>query len=236
MLNRRALMMVLGAAALPLRAAQAADAGDASQGGAPIVFGTAQPFSWETLVALAESKNATPYVPRPDPAPEALARIGYSQHGKIIQPVSGGLFPGAGRDGVVTLFHLGELFRRPVHIHVVEGEQAREVLYRRDYFRYPAGSPAADVPDDIGFAGFRVHEPERRAGQPGDWLAFMGASYFRSSGDLKQYGISARGLALETGGFDGVSEEFPDFTDFWIEEMRGGVMRIYALQIGRAHV
>jgi glucans biosynthesis protein len=232
MLNRRALMMVLGAAALPLRAARAEDDGIEGPGGEPIAYGPAEAFSWEALLALAAARRAEPYAPRPDPAPEALAAIGYTQHNHIRQPVAGGLFPGAGRDGVVTFFHLGELFRRPVRIHVVEGGEAREVLYRRGYFRYPAGSPAAVVPDDVGFAGFRVHEPERRPGQPGDWLAFLGASYFRSSGDLQQYGISARGLALETGAFDGVDEEFPDFTDFWIEEMRGGVMRIHALMQG----
>ncbi|BDA82617.1 glucan biosynthesis protein D [Aureimonas sp. SA4125] len=231
MLNRRALMMVLGAAALPLRPAQA-DLARANRGGAPMAFGEPQSFSWEALVAMAAAAHAAPYAPRPDPAPEALARIGYSQHGRIHQPVSAGLFAGAGRDGVVTMFHLGELFRRPVRIHMVEGGEAREILYRRDYFAFPEGSPAAAVPDDVGFGGFRVHEPERRPGQPGDWLAFLGASYFRSSGDLKQYGISARGLALETGAFDGADEEFPDFTDFWIEEMRGGVMRIHALLQG----
>ena len=34
--------------------------------------------------------------------------------------------------------------------------------------------------------------------KPTDWLAFQGASYFRSSGQDAQYGASARGIAINT--------------------------------------
>ena len=88
--------------------------------------------------------------------------------------------------------------------------------------------------DGAGFAGFRVHEPWNggRHDRPGDWLVFLGASYFRSSGDLKQYGLSSRGLALDTAKPGGGPEEFPDFTEFWITPMVGGRMTIYALMEG----
>lgn len=240
MLTRRHLLAILGISAMPLRAAaeapedSVAEGTPASAGGAPLAFGEARAFDFDTLVAIAKAASAVEYRARPDPAPETVARIDYRQHLDIRQPISGGLFAEPGRDGIVTMFHLGTLFRRPVRIHLVEGDSAREVLYRKGYFAYSRNNPAAGMPDSAGFAGFRVHEP-RTTGKPaesGDWLAFLGASYFRSSGDLKQYGISARGLAVESGALDGKGEEFPDFTDFWIEEMRGGVMRIHALLEG----
>ena len=45
-------------------------------------------------------------------------------------------------------------------------------------------------------------------------LTFLGASYFRAVARDTRFGISARGLALETG--LGKPEEFPAFTHFWM--------------------
>ena len=73
-----------------------------------------------------------------------------------------------------------------------------------------SGLRAARMPKDLGFAGFRVNFHS-------DWkhdvAAFLGASYFRAVGGERQYGLSARGLAIDSGG----NEEFPTFTDFWLE-------------------
>ena len=45
-------------------------------------------------------------------------------------------------------------------------------------------------------------------------IAFLGASYFRALGRNEGYGVSARGLAIDTATTAG--EEFPYFTDFWV--------------------
>ena len=57
--------------------------------------------------------------------------------------------------------------------------------------------------------------------EPGhpDWLAFLGASYFRSPAETGQYGLSSRGLAIDTG--MPTPEEFPRFTSFWVEPLEG---------------
>ena len=52
-------------------------------------------------------------------------------------------------------------------------------------------------------------------------MAFLGASYFRAIGELYQYGISARGIALDVA-VAGKAEEFPDFTEIYIETPRDG--------------
>ncbi len=57
-----------------------------------------------------------------------------------------------------------------------------------------------------------------------DWLAYLGASYFRASDPNDQYGGSARGLAIDTGR----PEEFPRFMSFWLEQ-NGAGLTIYAL-------
>src|SRR3546814_11516053 len=62
---------------------------------------------------------------------------------------------------------------------------------------------------------FRLQESTTNGDWPIlDWFAFLGASYFRAIGALEQYGLSARGIALNVA--VSVAEEFPDFTEFYI--------------------
>ena len=59
-----------------------------------------------------------------------------------------------------------------------------------------------------------MHYLFEEGGVPQELLTFLGASYFRAVARDTRFGISARGLALETG--LGKPEEFPAFTDFWV--------------------
>ena len=90
---------------------------------------------------------------------------------------------------------------------------ASEILYDPDYFSMPADSPAKQLPRGAGFAGFRFQEsrsgdPQKLDWHKNDWVAFLGASYFRGIGELYQYGLSARGVALNVSSADH-PEEFP---------------------------
>ena len=131
----------------------------------------------------------------------------------------------------MTFFHLGRFFPTPVRMYVLSAgqgaAQAREILYDPDYFLLPADSPAHELPRDAGFAGFRFQE-SRLADQrkldwrTHDWVAFLGASYFRAIGELYQYGLSARGLAIDTALADR-REEFPAFTRFLLRPRERGL-------------
>src|SRR3546814_20075115 len=82
-------------------------------------------------------------------------------------------------------------------MHALEHGAAREILYSPDYFDMPADSVARQLPEDSGFAGFRLQESTTNGDwQTHAWVAFLGASYFRAIGALEQYGLSARGHAL----------------------------------------
>src|SRR5690606_33906622 len=70
------------------------------------------------------------------------------------------------------------------------------------------------VDPGIGFAGFRVHFPLNNAEYQDELLVFLGASYFRIVARGQVYGLSARGLAVNTATPGG--EEFPRFTEFWL--------------------
>src|SRR5690606_4372736 len=60
-------------------------------------------------------------------------------------------------------------------------------------------------------------------------LVFLGASYFRALGAGQRYGVSARGLAVDTALASG--EEFPRFVEFWIERPapRASELTVFAL-------
>jgi glucans biosynthesis protein len=185
-------------------------------------LGKPQAFSFDRLVDQAKGLAAKPFVPTPPKAPELLEEVDFDVYQQIAFKPEQTLFEGEGYP--VRLFHLGRYFKQPVDIHIVEGGQSREIVYDRDFFTYGPKAEAIvrKLPKDLGFAGFRVMD----AKGPADWLAFLGVSYFRSSGELGQYGLSARGLAIDTATPE--PEEFPRFTSFHLEQQTDGLV-IYAL-------
>src|SRR3546814_3882977 len=127
-----------------------------------------------------------------------------SAHGKIKFKCDDALFVGGPGAYPVTFFHLGRYFQVPVHMHVLDtaGHSARQIVYDAAYFDMPADSPAHELPKGAGFAGFRFQESrygdqQQFPWQKDDWVAFLGASYFRAIGALAQYGLSARGIAID---------------------------------------
>jgi len=197
--------------------------------------GAPAPFSFDGLKKRARDMARGAYVAPPRPAPEILEQIDYDAHGKIKFRTDLALWANGPSDFPVTFFHLGRFFQRPVRMHVIERGQAREIIYDDAYFEMPADSPAHKLPDNSGFAGFRFQEA--RSGKldwrTNDWVAFLGASYFRAIGELFQYGLSARGLAIDTAVY-GKNEEFPDFTHIYFDTPAPGsdTVTVYALLDG----
>src|ERR1700759_4430684 len=81
-------------------------------------------------------------------------------------------------------------------------------------FEFGKEVPSVKLPAELGFAGFRIHYPLNTPSYKDELLVFLGASYFRVLGRNELYGMSARGLAINTASEGG--EEFPYFTDFWL--------------------
>jgi len=114
----------------------------------------------------------------------------------------------------VDLFHSGFYFRQPVRLFEVRDGQAAEIGFSPDAFDYPSDEiRQAAATLSHGIAGFRIMYA---ADWERDVLSFLGASYFRAVGGSKQFGASARGLAINTSSFG--KEEFPRFTAFWLEK------------------
>jgi len=182
-----------------------------------------------------------PYVVPVGPPNEILDEIDYDARARIRFDTDAALFANGPGPYPVTFFILGGLYRLPVRIYLVEesrtGQTAREIVYEAGYFEMGSDNPAKGLPKDSGFAGFRFQES--RVGNQtldwrnNDWAVFLGASYFRAIGELYQYGLSARGVAIDTALPDR-PEEFPRFSEFYIETPGAGSdnMVVYALLDG----
>jgi glucans biosynthesis protein len=196
-------------------------------------MGPPEPFSFDALTEKARKRAAEPYNEPYRPAPEIVQRIDYATHGKIVFKTDQAL--NAQGPGVypIEFFHLGKYFPKKVGINIISGDTSRQMLFSPEYFEMPIDSVARGLPQDAGFAGFRLHESRKRkdwAHQ--DWMVFLGASYFRSIGSLNQYGLSARGIAVDVSVPE--PEEFPDFVEFYISPAlkEGGPTIVYALLDG----
>jgi glucans biosynthesis protein len=119
-------------------------------------------------------------------------------------------------------FHMGWLFKEPVLLYEVSNGKAWLMGFDTDDFIYEREARQR-VPEHVGLpgvAGFRLHYPLNRPDVFDELVAFQGASYFRALGRGSAYGLSARGLAVNTG--MPVAEEFPRFTRFWIQKPENG--------------
>ena len=191
---------------------------------AGLPLGAAQPFSYDLLCDMARQLARAPFTPMPIPDAGVLEQIDYDAHGRIRFRQDRALWAGEGTDNPVQFFFPGRYFPQPVHVYAVADGMAREVPFSRDLFTIPEDSPAQRLTQTEGFAGFSVQDPDTRR----DWMAFLGASYWRTSGYSGQFGLSARGLALDTAAAEG-PEEFPRFTRFWIEQHGDGRITTFAL-------
>ena len=192
-----------------------------AQGAAPRL-GPPRAFSFDGLAAHARALAGRAYAP-PPPADPVLEQLDFDAFGQIAFDPGMTLWGGAG-EPAVRLFPLGKWFTAPVLIHLVERGVARPLVYDPRMFRAPRDNPFQRLGLRGGFAGFRVMNP---GGDGGDWLAFLGASYFRTAGAFNQYGASARALAINSGG--PAPEEFPRFSAFWLERAPRGGLIVYAL-------
>lgn len=210
-LSRRALLAGVGGLAL----LHCSTSLTMAQTAAPAV--ASLPFDFDRLTAEMRAMAATDAVP-PTPASGFFLDFGYDDYQAVQFNPKQARWAGSDAGFQLHAFHLGWLFTEPVALFEVEGGLARPMGFSTDDFRY--GDRVKDrVPlhDPLpGVAGFRLNAPLNRADLFDEVVAFLGASYFRAVGRGNGYGLSARGIALNTA--TGTPEEFPRFSRFWIEQ------------------
>lgn len=174
------------------------------------------PFSFEMLVDQARLAATEDFTP-PKPLGPPFDELDYDDYRNIQFREQSALWTGPHAGAVLHAYHPGWLFDGTVDLYEVEDGAARLLHFTSDDFRY-YGSKFATLPDTIdlpGVAGFRLNAPLNAPDRYDEVVSFLGASYFRALGAGNRYGLSARGLAVNTATSE--SEEFPRFSAFWLE-------------------
>lgn len=189
-------------------------------------------FSLEAVVEQARELAARPHDDSPPVLPPVLEQLTYDQYRRIQHDRDKAVWSDQDVPFRLMFFHRGWLQRSQVDIAVVRDGRAEPVEYHSEWFEYH--EPIGPLPADLGFAGFKILH---QLNQPGKWdevASFLGASYFRVLGAGMHYGLSIRGLAVDTGLPSG--EEFPAFTKFWIvqPESDARTITLYALLDSRS--
>jgi glucans biosynthesis protein len=179
---------------------------------APPPLGDPEPFSFERLIEQARALAGQPYAP-PPPAPDWVAQLTPEQQ-RAIHVLPERVLQLGPTPFQLRPIHLGAFYREPVRLYLVDSGGARELLYDPAMFDLGGVRPPDQPSPQTGFAGLRVFFPLNPGGSYEELLAFLGTSQFRAVGRGTRYGLSARGLALDTG--LGHPEEFPAFTRFWL--------------------
>ena len=213
-LTRRGLLSVLGGAAL-LHCSTILSSPARAQDAATPPEDAGAPFDFDILTEQMRALAAQPHQPAPK-AEGFFTGFDYDDYQSVQFDPARARWSGEDAGFQVHAFHLGWLFAEPVQLFELTDGTARPMVFSTDDFRY-FDRVAGRVPEHDplpGVAGFRLNAPLNSPDRFDEVAAFLGASYFRALGRGNAYGLSARGLALNTG--LGGPEEFPRFSRFWL--------------------
>ena len=185
------------------------------------------PFSFAALKDEARRLAAAPRVAPAVPVPPRFAEIGQDQYRDIRWKRDQLIW----RDDKVA-FRLeplpsGFVYRTPVDLYLIEDGQALQVPFDRERFDWGSGVTPPEDGVTLPFSGLKLRRP--RDDRWPEFAVFQGASYFKAMARGQVYGLTARGLAIDTAEPDG--EQFPAFTRFYVErpDENAQTVRLFAL-------
>jgi glucans biosynthesis protein len=187
-------------------------------------------FGFDDVTRWAERLAARDYEDPRGSVPSWLLGISYDEWRDIRFRTERSLWKNLRLPFSVQFFHPGLFYDRAVRIYTVAPPGVASPLpFAPDQFDYGKNEFGSRVPQDLGFAGFRVHHPIKTSDYHDEVIVFLGATYFRALGREQVFGLSARGLAIDTALPSG--EEFPWFREFWLVQPSAAAkeLTLYAL-------
>jgi glucans biosynthesis protein len=179
----------------------------------------AHAFGLDDVAAIAQRNASEPYrADRQKAVPDWMraGKMTYDQWRDIRFRPERALFRDEGLPFQVQLFHPGLYFEKSVAVNVVDAHGVHPFPYSTALFDYGKNRFASKIPGDIGYAGLRIHYQLKSKDYFDEVAVFLGASYFRAVGRDNVWGLSARGLAIDT--VEPTGEEFPSFIEYWLEK------------------
>lgn len=189
-----------------------------------VADGPVETLAPDHVKKLAERLAARDFIKPKLDVPEPFSNLTGEQYREIRVRADQAIWRGEKLDYEIQPLPVGYIYASPVDLFIVEGDKARAL--KADSRLFALGDRLGKAPDGApyGFSGFRIHGPINRSDFYDEYVVFQGASYFRSVGRGQRYGLSARGLALNTARPGG--EEFPIFRSIWIEKPAPGAATI----------
>jgi len=180
-----------------------------------ILFGAnvALAFDFDDVAALARRRAGARYEPPDRRQPAELELLGYDQYRDIRFRPDRAIWRAEGLPFDLMFFHRAQSNPR-VRINEIVDEKARRISYDSADFDFGKNTLSPEKWGELDYAGLRVHYHLNGPEYKDELIVFLGASYFRALAAGTRYGLSARGLAVDTIG--GQGEEFPYFPEFWI--------------------
>lgn len=179
-----------------------------------MIQGEPRRFTRDQVLEEARALSRRPFA-APARLPEALGSLDYETYRAIRFRADRAVWRDTASRFSLQMFAPGSLYQEPVDLLLVESGVARRLSLSPDAFAAPSEALTALIAEVGRFAGFRIHYPINSPSYADEFTVFQGASYFRAVSRGQLYGLSARGLAVDTGEPGG--EEFPAFRKFWIE-------------------
>jgi glucans biosynthesis protein len=185
-------------------------------------------FTFQSVIEKAKQLSEKPFQGPPQ-VPDFLLKMTFDDWRDIRFDSEQALWRKEKIPFAVQFFHPGFYYDRVVSVNVVDPSGDHKVPFSTDMFNYGRNNFKDKIPPDLGFAGFRIHYPINTPDYYDEVAVFLGASYFRAVAKNQNYGMSARGLAIDTALSTG--EEFPYFKEFWLLKPAPGAnkMTVYAL-------
>jgi len=176
------------------------------------------PFDFDSFTERMQALAQSAYEPALPPLPELFAGLTYDGYRMVQFNPAKAKWAESGLGYQVHAFPMGWLFKEPVAVSEVVGGNAHAIGFETADFKFfdAAMKATAEAEPFPGVSGFRINYPLNKPDASDELVSFLGASYFRALGRDNIYGLSARGLLINSWR-DG-PEEFPRFSEFYLEK------------------
>jgi len=184
----------------------------------------AAPFGLKDVDALAKQRAADSFKDPGSNLPGPLKNLDHDRYEGIHFKRDVALWNKTKSPFALEFFHQGWAFDHAVAMHEIMPSGVRDLVFDPQQFDYAAAKLDPATAQGLGYAGFRAETALNLPAYRDEFISFLGASYFRALGKGQLYGISARGLAIDTAQASG--EEFPRFVEFWVERPKANAQQL----------
>jgi len=175
------------------------------------------PFGLDNVREIAQKLSQSPYRNTTPPLPQEIDNLDYDAMRDIRWKDELTLWKDKNLPFQAKFSQRSGYLRDRITVFTISPEGVKPFPYSSNDFNFGRTKLVEPLPPDVGFGAFRIHYEINNPNYLDETIVFTGPSYFRSLAKGQVYGLSCRGLAVNSG-ISGLPEEFPVFTSFWLEE------------------